>query len=171
MNVQWIGHNGRGRGSRLIKWATRGKYSHISIRVIDMPQWLIDWAHSNYGYVLTRDHDFESLQFKGVIHHPFIPSENQGWYDVIGFVWDEQKVSKVVKEACKLVGSKYDWRGVGGFITRRDVQNSLKWFCSEFGSHLLRKASIIIMNMPDHWITPNTGSASPILRCVKEAIT
>ena len=170
MNIQWIGHNGKGRGSRIIKFLTRGKYSHISVRVIDMPQWLIDWALSNYGYTLTSDHEFESIQGAGVRHQPFVPSDNQAWYELkTNHIYSELEIGIFVKEACKLVGCKYDWRGIGGFVTRRNVQNPFKWFCSEFACHLCEKIGITVMNMPHHWITPNVGSASPIWVCIKEA--
>lgn len=169
MNVQWIAHNGKGRGSRIIKWATRGKYSHISVRIIDMPDWVIERMQDKFGYDLTKDHEFEAIQFVGVRHQPFVPSDNQAWFNIKGFEWTETPIFLVVHEACRLVGCKYDWRGIGGFVTRRNVHHPLKWFCSEYGCRLLSMVKIVIMNMPDHWITPNVGSASPALVCVKEA--
>ena len=170
MKFQLIAHNGKGRGSKFIRWATRGKYSHISVRIIDMPEWLILWALDEYGYVLTIDHEFESIQGAGVRHQPFKPSNNQGWYEL----WKplgELELARLVKEACRLVGCKYDWRGIGGFLTRRNKQNPAKWFCSELACHLLTVADRIVMVMPCHWINPNVNAANPIFYCVRSVKT
>lgn len=167
MKVQAIGHNGKGRGSRFIRWATRGRFSHESIRFIDIPDHLIRFAVNTYGKKwaqmglgpMSQDHEFESIQGIGVHHQPFFPSENQSWFD---FEHTEEQAEIMFMEACRLVGCKYDWRGIGGFLTRRNRQNPLKWFCSEYGCHLRKTADIITQNMPCSWISPNVSLASVI---------
>lgn len=82
MKVQVIGHNGKGRGSALIKWATRGRFSHTSNRFIfDSPEELHEISVMLRLDGLTMDHEIESIQGIGVHHQPFIPSANQSWFD------------------------------------------------------------------------------------------
>ncbi len=62
-------------------------------------------------------------------------------------------------------GRKYDFRGIFGFITRRDrAHSSRKWFCSE----LVHAASVhvgapLLRSIPSHRVYPGMLVASPIL--------
>ena len=168
MRAQAIYHNGKGRGSRFIKWFTRGRFSHESVRFLGVPDELAEWAQDEYGAAwdksghygeITHDHEFESIQGPGVRHQPFVPSDNQCWKD---FEHTEEQAVEMFKEACRLVGDKYDWRGIGGFMTRRNVQHPSKWFCSEYGCHLRRHVNILTQNAPDHTINPHWSAASVI---------
>lgn len=159
MKVQVIGHNGRGRGSRLIVWATRGKFSHLSLRFL-LPDRELDWIKTIFGLEFTNDHEIESIQFKGVHHQPFVPSPNQTWFNV---ACDPEQARTVITTAIELLGCKYDWRGIGGFLTRRDKQNPLKWFCSELVAWCLLRAGIRLLWMACHKQNPTVSCASTLL--------
>ena len=179
MKVQVIGHNGKGRGSSIIKWATRGDYSHVSMRFQfeseeelrrcrELFNFRLSRTKGVYTGPLTLDHELESIQGVGVHHQPFVPSDNQGWFD---FEHDSHQAVGILGTASKLVGCDYDWRGIGGFATRRNTQNSEKWFCSEYASHCLLHNRIVALKMPCHWQTPNVFLASPIFNKVRSPIT
>lgn len=158
MKVLIIAHNGKGRGSRIIKWATRGRFSHISIRFL-LTEEDKKKAFDLFGKEFTLDHEIESIQGLGVHDQPFTPSDNQAWFE---FDHTYEQGWTIFRTAVELIGCKYDWRGIGGFATRRNVQNPLKWFCSELAAWCLLKAGIIALKMLCSWITPNIFVTSPI---------
>lgn len=167
MKVQIIAHNGVGRGSRIISWATRG-YSHVSLRFVGASLQLRNEISRKYGIRLTDDHEIESIQGKGVHDQPFVASGNQARFE---FDCTEAQAVKIVLAACSLVGCKYDWRGIGGFALRfAKWQNPSKWFCSELVAWCLLQADIILMNMPCHWIQPNICVKTPTCRRVRETV-
>lgn len=166
MKIQIIAHNGVGRGSKVIGWATRG-FSHVSLRIIGASVQLKNEMSKRYGVKLTDDHEIESIQGKGVHDQPFVPSDNQAWYE---FDCTESQAIKIIVEACSLVGCKYDWRGIGGFALRfENWHNPKKWFCSELVAWCLLQAGIILMNMPCHWIQPNICVKNTVCRIVRKA--
>lgn len=168
MKIQLIAHNGVGRGSKLIGWATRG-YSHISIRIIQPSVAIRNEVSRRYDIRLTEDHEIESIQGKGVHHQPFVESDNQAWFD---FDHTEAQAVGILLTLCGLVGAKYDWRGIGGFVLRRANWHNLKrWFCSELAAHALKKNGITLMNMPSHWIQPNICVSTPVCRRVRKAVS
>jgi hypothetical protein len=64
------------------------------------------------------------------------------------------------------LGKKYDWRGVLGFLSRRDAAaNQNRWFCSE----LIHAASVhvgdpLLANIPSRRVTPRDIITSPLLQ-------
>jgi hypothetical protein len=167
MRAQAIFHNGKGRGSRFISWATRGP-SHESTVYRDIPVALIRWANDTYGeywkkikvgLIRGTDWEFESIQRKGVHHQAFVPSPNQIWKD---FEQTEEQAVTMFKRDCELVGKKYDWRSIRSFVTRSHKEDPNRWFCSERGCHVRREADIITQSVPDYQITPKWSMASPI---------
>lgn len=164
MKVQVIAHNGVGRGSRIIVWATRGEYSHLSLRFILSEEEVQIFKHFFKGE-LTRDHEIEAIQFKGVHHQPFVPSPNQTWFD---FEQTQNQSKIIFGEAIDKIGCGYDWLGIKSFLTRKDSENKLKWFCSELVAWCLLKAGIRLLWMACFKISPRLGVASTVLHKNKE---
>jgi hypothetical protein len=162
-HVQVVGHNGKGRGSRFITWATRGEFSHVSVRFRNIPFAIQDAVQNDYHITIFDDYEIESIQHLGVHGQLFVPSPNQTIFNFEHTVIQAEAIFFAILNEC---GKKYDWRGIGGFFTRRNIQNPNKWFCSELASYGLRQAGIVCMNMPDHWLTPNVMLASPVLKRV-----
>jgi hypothetical protein len=159
MKTQVIGHSGKGRGSRFIVWFTRGKFSHVSLRFM-LTDAEIKLFEDRYEITLTNDHEIESIQGKGVHHQPFVPSPNQTWFN---FAHDPEQARIILSTAIELIGCKYDWRGVGGFLTRRNKQNPEKWFCSELVAWCLLSAGIRLLWMACHKQSPTVTCASTVL--------
>ena len=159
MKVQLIGHNGKGRGSKIIMFFTRGRISHVSLRFLFAPTILIRWLKDKYDIDWTEDHEIESIQGKGVHHQPFVPSDNQTWFDVD---CDPEQARIIITTAIELLGCKYDWPGIFGFASRRNVHSKIKWFCSELVAWCLLKAGIRLLWMDCHKQSPTMTCASTV---------
>jgi hypothetical protein len=150
VTVQWIAHNGRGRGSKLITRMTRGEVSHVSLR----------FRHGG------MDTEIESIQGRGVHEQVFKPSTNQAWF------WFEQTPAQAqaIYDFCRgAVGAKYDWKGIWGFVRRRDIEHPDKWFCSELASEALLQAGIRLLWIPTFKQSPSVATSSPLLRLAPES--
>lgn len=162
--VQVIAHNGKGRGSRIIIVMTRGRFSHLSLRFVNTPDLLILWLNTikikGVRILWTKDHELESIQGKGVQHQPFVPSDNQTTFN---FHHTPEQAEIILRTAVGLLGKKYDWSGIGGFITRRDKENPNRWFCSELVAYCLLKAGIVLLNMKCYKQSPRITCASTLL--------
>jgi hypothetical protein len=146
MEVYVAGYKGRGKVSRLIKWFSFGKYSHVSL-VFDMPNSKPIEIDARIKVGVTRHH----LKLEGsfdLFHIPCTPE--QAW--------------EIYAHARDLIGSEYDKAGIWGFLRRSNAQNPLKWFCSELVSYCLYKAGIVLYRMP-------CWKQSPFLVCVCTLIT
>jgi len=160
MIVQVVGWSGKGAGSGVIKRMTRGKYSHVSLRFKDIEKEVRDLIRDKFAIHLTSDHEIESIQFKGVIHHSFEGGDN---CTLFNFEQTPEQSLGILKTAIGLLGKKYDWRGIGGFVTRRRKHNEDKWFCSELASHCLMMSGVVLLHWPPFMQSPNFMLASPRL--------
>ncbi len=165
MKVQAIGHNGKGRGSAFIMRMTRGDQSHASLRFqLSEPE--IISIYGKTGLVLTPDHEIESIQFKGVHRQPFVPSDNQTWFD---FDHTSDQAEAILLAVLSKIGCKYDWSGIGGFVTRRDCENPDKWFCSELADWGMLQGGIRSTWTPSFKLCPTEFFSSTIFRVSPES--
>ena len=69
------------------------------------------------------------------------PKYNIGENWVVGetYTVDKETYSAVLAECDDLVGAKYDYAGVAGFVWSEIKQDVSKWFCSEVCSHIIKK--------------------------------
>lgn len=118
MKIYVIGYKGRGFGSSFIKWFTFSDYSHVSL--------VFDGV------------EYEALQKKGVIKHEYKQNKDSDefYVEVTPDEYDE-----ALRVAESMVGAKYDWKGIWGFVARRDRHSKGKWFCSEAVAYTLHKAN------------------------------
>ena len=59
-----------------------------------------------------------------ILHHP------ERW-DYIEAIVDPERLEIAIEESNKLMGLKYDFWGIFGFLNPLPVQDSKKWYCSE----------------------------------------
>lgn len=135
----------RGRGvlSSLIRWQTRGKYSHAALLIGENE---IIEAWQGDGVRMKKITDWSNVDIFDV------PSATpQQWQDAIDF-------------ACKQRGKGYDYLGVVRFLTRRDRDNPERWFCSElvFASFLAAGVPLLA-RIKAHEVSPGLLSNSPLL--------
>jgi hypothetical protein len=71
------------------------------------------------------------------------------------------------------LGCDYDFRGVFGFITRRDAaQKQNAWFCSEYGLEACRVGGLeLLSRLPSHRAHPGLLSLSPRMTYLGHALT
>jgi hypothetical protein len=101
---------GRGLISALIRWQTRGEYSHAAFLLPD-GQILESWPGA--GVRIKRLTDYKGIDV----------------YDVLG-ITPEQWAS-ALSFAQSQLGKKYDYWSIIRFVSRRNLPQNDKWFCSE----------------------------------------
>jgi len=146
MKLKVRGYRGKGLGSGFIKWFTFGEYSHVSL------------IFESYRHV----EEIESIQGKGVIKHA--PSD--GDFDEFYAPLSEEQAFEAHMIAISLLDSSYDWKGIWGFMVRRDRHNLEKWFCSEFVAYVLYKVEYPLSRRDPYRETPTSVMES--LRLVDE---
>jgi len=141
-------HKGTGLVGSLIKWQTRGKYSHASL-------------------MLSCHELFESREFKGVRIADIYEKERIDFFHVRANVYQQSLVLSFLEGLTK---AKYDYRQVFRFITRmREADGTQgKYFCSELVFDALHKAGIDLFINTEGWeVSPHLISRSPILKRVQ----
>lgn len=149
MKLYVAGYKGAGFGGRFIKWFTFGGYSHVSLIFVQGE---------------TRI-EIDALQGAGVTSRNDGNIKNER--DLFLVKTTEKQFWQVYNAAVELIGTKYDWRGIYGFLARRKRENSKKWFCSELVAHCLDIAGIKLLNLPPWKISPVMVCASTVIEKVK----
>ena len=149
-------YKGKSLTSRLIKWQSRGEYSHAAI--------------------LFGDKVYESREFSGVSCRDieaidaaadcYVLSEH-GVYLLPG-----GQSERWLQEQC---GKKYDYAMVLDFVLRRRKQESRrssnKWFCSELAFMFFdEKLGIKLLNTDACMVSPHLLSLSPLIKKIRNPI-
>lgn len=150
-------HRGTSLVSRMIRWHSRGNYSHASI-------------------VLPDGRHCESREGKGVLMHPKFtltnPSELVDWFTVDNLT--AAQVARLVAFFEAQVGKPYDWPMVFGFVSRSRIEgheSAGKWFCSEMDYAGFVDIGIHLLARTHAWeVDPDMLSRSPALRLVERNI-
>jgi uncharacterized protein YycO len=141
-------HHGRGVIASLIRWQSRGPYSHVSMQMPD-------------GSIM------ESREFKGVRRLPKLEPLRPGEYiDVYEIEATPAQVGCIVRFLEAQLGKGYDYLSILLFITRKPVQhwNKTKWFCSEIAFEAFHTAGFVLLQNVLAWaVSPNLFSLSPLL--------
>lgn len=132
----------------LIKWQTRGKYSHVGLT----------FSFDPYDAI-----NIESKEGKGVRRiESKAYSLNADLYRVSGIT--PEQVERVYNFAFDQVGKKYDWSSVFRFVSRRQAsrRSSGVWFCSELVFAALAEAGIRLFINTEPWeVSPGMLCRSP----------
>ncbi len=134
--------------SRVIRWQTRGIYSHVGISIDGI-------IH-------------EAREFKGVIQRA---AEK---YD--GRYFDDYKINITLEQELELekflrrqLGKPYDYTMVLRFITRQQEsrKSTGRWFCSELVFAAFQKVGINLLERCEPWeVSPVLLSLSPMLKLI-----
>lgn len=142
----------RGRGiiSSLIRWQTRGIYSHAAILMRDgriVESWQGD------GVRVKTLKDWEGIDCFEV---PELTSED----------WD-----RAIKFCLDKVGEGYDYSGVLRFVSRRKTGANQSWFCSELVYAALHYAGANLFRdiQPDE-VSPGLLAISPLIKPIPRPI-
>lgn len=137
-------HKGTSLVSRLIRWQTRGDYSHTSLLLPDGRQieaWS-DGVHINDKFdAHDSDVDFFTVECTPV------------------------QLEMMVAFAQGEVGRKYDWWADACFVTRMKPSASDKrWFCSELAYATLRAGHVFLFRATEPYeVSPSMIARSPLL--------
>jgi uncharacterized protein YycO len=126
----FCGHHGSGIISRLIKWQTRGVYSHVSILLPDCRQ-----VEAWWDGVQVRDR--------------FDPHGGDVDFFTVGAVTPAQ-VDTIVSRALAEKGAAYDFMAIADFITRGKPTSGsqTRWFCSELAYACAAAAGLNLLSVP-----------------------
>lgn len=135
----WVrGYNGQGFGSGFIRRFTFGSFSHVSL-VFE---------------ICDTYEEIEAMQGKGVIYHTPYTHDEKDFVEYKAPLSEEQILCAHI-DARSLVGSAYDWKGIWGFVRRKNKHNAYKWFCSEFVAYVLLKAGYPLSRKEPYRMTPS----------------
>ncbi|HEX8310115.1 MAG TPA: YiiX/YebB-like N1pC/P60 family cysteine hydrolase [Chthoniobacteraceae bacterium] len=134
---------GRGIVSTLIRWQTRGEYSHAAIL---LPDGLIVESWQGHGVRVKALEDWRDVdRFE-------VPGMTPGqWAEAIGF-------------ALRQVGQGYDYWAIVRFMSRRHMPQNDRWFCSELVFTALAHAGVKLFDRIESWaVSPGLLAISPRL--------
>jgi hypothetical protein len=140
-------HKGKGIIGNLIKWQTRGEYSHASIMV--------------NPYLLYESREFKGVQFS------ITPNEDIDYYYLPLSLGDENKIFQLIE---KYHGAKYDYKMVARFMSRRGASSDTrdKFFCSELVFDILARSDLYLFNNTEGWeVCPSMLARSPLLEKIE----
>lgn len=140
-------HCGRKVMSRVVRFLTRGPYSHVSIL-------LPDGAH------------IEALQWKGVLWHPVFTADADEQIDFFPISLTDQQVDTIRRLARPEIGCGYDWWAILAFLTRQrwKAPSPTRWFCAELIAYLLEGCGLRLLRDTRPWeLSPVELGHSPIL--------
>ena len=136
--------HGKGFVSALIRWQTRGDFSHALILYED-------------GQTII-----ESWQGAGVREKKLGDETGITWFDVTA---TPEQWAQAVAFAKLQLGHKYDWFGVVGFISRGRMPDNEAWFCSELVFASLEAAGVKLFERIEAWaVSPSLLAISPLVK-------
>lgn len=138
-------YKGKGLISSLIKWHTRGEYSHASIII---------------GGAI-----YEAKEFVGCRKRLAYDECDYDDFIVLNSTVEQRAI--VVEFLERQIGKGYDYVKIFAFITRakQDRKSLGKFFCSELCYAALSKSGINLFNLTKAWeITPDFLKRSVMLR-------
>ena len=70
---------------------------------------------------------------------------------------DPEALDRMFADVKTQDGKKYDWRGIGGVVLNKNLQDPDDWFCSELDSFYLNKYGILPCDpaLPPSLVVPN----------------
>ncbi|MBL4781776.1 MAG: hypothetical protein JKX92_05995 [Porticoccaceae bacterium] len=155
MTVKIAQYKGKSLTSRLIKFITRGQYSHTSI-ILGSGRIVEAWQGSNSVRVIRTLSDG---------HKPGTPVDI---YSVRMSSEQERLFTEYVEAQ---IGKKYDYWGIVGFLLRRDLQRSENSFCSEIFAAGCEFAKVgLLNNLLPSQTSPSMITRSPITKLIERRI-
>jgi uncharacterized protein YycO len=133
--------------SKLIRWQTRGKYSHVGVLMDD-------------GGIFEAWH-VGGMRYNGTMSIAHGAGTEVDIYDVPGMTSKEKRdVEQFLAREC---GKGYDFRGVARFISHRNDETPAekdRWFCSEVVMAAFCYAGLRLLNTAPFMVSPEVLSWS-----------
>lgn len=147
--MRLVFYKGKGLISRLIRWQTRGQYSHVGVQLPDgtvMEAWHVGGVRHNAG--LGTAHELGTEVDVFLVEH-----------------LTKTETGRVIDFMRTKLGHGYDFRSVARFLSRQDEreEDRDKWFCSELVAAAFEAAGVKLLTAPPSRISPEVLSWSPRL--------
>ena len=140
--VYILAYSNKGWVSRLIRWQTRSRYSHVALR---------------FG-----DTVIESVEPEGVRQRDVESADSAA--DVFSLELSEERYAKLLYWCLARVGDRYDWPAIFRFVSRRKWCRDDCWFCSEFVYTALENVGYPLLARTEPWeVSPGLLVRSPLL--------
>lgn len=147
-------YKGRSALSRAIRWWTRSDYSHAA------------WERSNGNLMEAWTHGVRMVADFATDHARGTPVE---WYRIEGATLEQRDAIECFLTS--QLGKRYDYRGVFGFVSHKDLDNPDRWFCSELIFEACRMAGLpLLARVPAFKVSPGALWAAPRLVLVKTGV-
>ena len=101
---------------RVIKWWTRGPYSHCEL--------VVGFTDQNLAKCWSSSHQDGGVRYKEIL------LDSTRW-DIFQLEVSSDDVSNAITWFEQRRGKKYDLLGILGFVWRPTVNSKNRWFCSE----------------------------------------
>lgn len=145
-----LAYRGKSWISKVIRWQTRSKYSHIAIE-LDNGSVIEAW---HVGGV-AHNKDFRTVHTKGTLVDVFDITIKIDEIAISAFLLDQ-------------VGKKYDFGSIVRFMSRRAEPKDEKWFCSELAMEGVSAGEVnLLERIPASHVSPGQIVTSPLLRFVE----
>ena len=150
-------YRGTSIASRIIKFVTRGKYSHTAIMIEDNV--IIEaWQGSNEVRIIRGLSDGHKAGTKADIYE--IPCTEAQEEAICAYLMSQ-------------VGMKYDYFGLISFYFNKSKYNrESRWFCSELFASACNRSGVQLLNNVEPWqVSPTMVTRSPLPKFVRSVIT
>jgi hypothetical protein len=147
-------YQGKSLVSRLIRWFTWSRYSHVA--------WLC-----RDGSVIEAWHrgGVQRHQSLAEVHTPGTRVEIFKVLTHEGHELNNLQLGAIEQFLAKQIGNRYDFWGILGFLTRARMEAHNAWFCSELVFAALRSVGVLpLERVAACKVTPGLLSFSPLLR-------
>jgi hypothetical protein len=140
--------------SQAIKFFSWSEYSHAS------------WVTENGG-------EYESWDGVGVQYSAkFGAAHTKGTFvDLFNIKITSQETYNLELFFKSQIGKKYDYKGILGFLMRKDYESVEKWFCSELIMEgFIKINNPVLKNIPSYKVYPGMLAYSPLFEKVKTIV-
>ena len=126
MKIYVAGYKGAGFGGGFIKRFTFSEFSHVTV-VFDMQE---------------QGLEYEAIQGKR-FHKQRFNVEDKSARLFCAEV-NEDQITAMMNAAESILGSRYDWTGIWGFMVRKKREKMNWWFCSEVTPWILSHGQLVL---------------------------
>ena len=141
-------YRGKSIISRLIRWKTRGKYSHVAV-MFDNGRILEAWQGTN------------SVRWINDLSDGHTPGTKVDIYDIDTLLMEDA----AFKFAEKQIGKEYGYRTIAKFLTNTSGDNREAWICSEIALAVAIAGGVPLLARVDAYkVSPVSLSWSPLLK-------
>ena len=157
--MRYILVKGTGIVSKLIRWQTRGQYSHAALLFSDNV--VIESRERHYD-IATKKHTSGVQKVSFDYWKQLIGDAPFTVFDVEPITNDDE--SKIRAFAESQIGKPYDYLGVLRFITRKNYQSQPddKWWCSELVFQAIAEVVLLFANTEGWWVNPDLLQRTPL---------